>query len=75
MSSELKTERHGSTLVLTFGGWAVLSDPSGRQVLNTSRPSGAELPLPTRASLEMMRSVASGRKTFVSNVFVGTVSR
>jgi signal transduction histidine kinase/ActR/RegA family two-component response regulator len=58
-----------------FGGWAVLSDPSGRQVLNTSRPFGAALPLPTPSSLEMMRGVAAGRRTFVSNVFIGTVSQ
>lgn len=58
-----------------FGGWAVLSDPSGRQVLNTSRPFGAPLSLPTRAGLEMMRNVAAGGRTFVSNVFIGTVSR
>jgi signal transduction histidine kinase len=64
-----------ATVSKGFGGWAVLSDPSGRQVLNTSRPLGAALPIPTMASLEMMRSVADGRKTFVSNVFIGTVSR
>ena len=27
----------------SIGGWAVLSDPSGRQVLNTSRPLGESL--------------------------------
>jgi signal transduction histidine kinase len=64
-----------ATVSKSFGGWAVLSDPTGRQILNTSRPLGAELPLPTPASLAMMRSVAAGRKTFVSNVFIGTVSR
>ncbi|PYN33023.1 MAG: hypothetical protein DME01_19850 [Candidatus Rokuibacteriota bacterium] len=64
-----------ATVSKGFGGWAVLSDPSGRQILNTSRPLGAALPIPTMASLEMMRSVAAGRKTFVSNVFIGTASR
>ena len=64
-----------ATVSKGFGGWAVLSDPSGRQIINTSRPLGAALPIPTMASLEMMRSVADGRKTFVSNVFIGTVSR
>jgi signal transduction histidine kinase/ActR/RegA family two-component response regulator len=59
----------------SFGGWAVLSDRSGRQVLNTSRPFGAPLPLPSPDSLEMMRAVARGRQNFVSNVFIGTVSR
>jgi signal transduction histidine kinase/ActR/RegA family two-component response regulator len=59
----------------SFGGWAVLSEPSGRQLLNTSRPLGTPLPLPTPESLAMMRSVAVGRRTFVSNVFLGTVSR
>ena len=58
-----------------FGGWAVLSDPSGRQVINTSRPVGAALPVPSPASLAMMRNVAASRQTFVSNVFIGTVSR
>src|SRR5262245_5563939 len=61
----------GTTVSKGFGGWAVLSDPSGRQILNTSRPLGAALPIPTMASLEMMRSVANGRTIFVSNVFVG----
>ena len=64
-----------STISKSFGGWAVLSDTSGRQVLNTSRPFGAPLPTPTAASFAMMRSVATTRQTFVSNVFVGTVSR
>jgi signal transduction histidine kinase len=64
-----------ATVSKGFGGWAVLSDPSGRQVLNTSRPRGAALPLPTPASAQMMKSVAAGRTTFVSNVFIGSVSR
>ena len=63
-----------ATVSKGFGAWAVLSDPSGRQLLNTSRPFGAELPLPAPSSLEMMREVAATRKTFVSNVFIGTVS-
>jgi signal transduction histidine kinase len=64
-----------TTVSKGYGAWAVLSDPSGRQLLNTSRPLGAELPMPTPSSLEMMRAVAAGRTTFVSNVFIGTVSR
>ena len=64
-----------TTVSKGFGGWAVLSDPGGRQVLNTSRPLGAALPIPTVASLEMMQNVAASRKTFVSNIFVGAVSR
>src|SRR5262245_19832598 len=64
-----------ATVSKGFGGWAVLSDPSGRQLLNTSRPLGSALPIPTMVSLEMMRSVAESRQTFVSNVFIGTVSR
>ena len=64
-----------ATVSKGFGGWAVLSDPSGQQVLNTSRPLGAELPSPTPASLAMMRNVVASRKTFVSNVFMGTVSQ
>jgi len=51
-----------TTVSKGFGGWAVLSDPTGRQVLNTSRPLGSALPIPTMASLEMMRSVADSRK-------------
>ncbi len=64
-----------ATVSKGFGGWAVLSDPSGRQLLNTSRPLGADLPMPTPATLAMMRDVVASRKTFVSNVFIGTVSR
>jgi signal transduction histidine kinase/CheY-like chemotaxis protein len=64
-----------ATVSKSFGGWAVLSEPSGRQVLNTSRPFGTPLPLPTRQGLAMMQSVAASRQTFVSNVFIGTVSR
>ena len=59
----------------SFAGWSVLSEPSGRQVLNTSRPYGAALPLPSAASLEMMQAVAKNRQKFVSNVFIGTVGR
>ena len=64
-----------SSVSKSFGGWAVLSDTSGQQLLNTSRPFGTPLPTPTAASLAMMRSVAASRRTFVSNVFTGTVSR
>src|SRR5207245_5026647 len=64
-----------ATISKGFGGWAVLSDPSGRQVLNTSRPRGSPLPIPTLARLEMMKGVADSRKTFVSSIFMGTVSR
>jgi len=64
-----------ATISKGLGAWAVLSDPSGRQVLNTSRPLGSALPIPTLASLEMMKSVAASRTTFVSNIFIGTVSR
>jgi signal transduction histidine kinase len=59
----------------SIGGWAVLSETSGRQVINTSQPYGAALPLPTPSSLAMMQSVARKRQAFVSNVIVGTVSR
>jgi len=64
-----------ATISKGFGGWAVLSDPSGRQVLNTSRPLGAALAVPTPSSLEMMKNVGASRRTFVSNVFIGTVGR
>jgi hypothetical protein len=64
-----------SAVSKSFGGWAVLSEPSGRQLLNTSRPLGTPLPLPSARSLAMMQEVAANRQTFVSNVFIGTVSR
>ena len=64
-----------TTVSKSFGGWAVLSEPSGQQVINTSRPFGAPLALPTAASLKMMKSVAADRQPFVSNVFIGTASR
>src|SRR5437899_5475379 len=51
-----------ATVSKGFGGWAVLSDPSGRQVLNTSRPLGSALPIPTLASLEMKIGRASCRE-------------
>src|SRR5262249_61475045 len=63
-----------ATVSKGFGGWAVLSDPSGRQLLNTSRPFGASLPLPPAASLDMMKHVVASRHTFVSNLFIGAVS-
>jgi PAS domain S-box-containing protein len=59
----------------SLGGWAVLSDPAGRQLLDTTRPFGAPLPLPAAASLGMMQRVATERRPFVSNVLVGAVSR
>jgi signal transduction histidine kinase/ActR/RegA family two-component response regulator len=64
-----------ATVSRSFGGWAVLSEPSGQQALNTSRRFGDVLPMPSAQSLAMMRSVAESRQTFVSNVFVGTASR
>jgi PAS domain S-box-containing protein len=64
-----------TSVARSVGGWAVLSDLSGRQVLNTSRPFGAPLPVPTAQSLVMMQRVAEARRPFVSNVFIGTVSR
>src|SRR5438309_3291302 len=50
-----------ATISKGFGGWAVLSDPSGRQVLNTSRPLGAALAVPMPSSLEMMKNVGASR--------------
>jgi signal transduction histidine kinase/ActR/RegA family two-component response regulator len=64
-----------ATVSKSFGGWAVLSDPSGRQLFNTLRPFGAELPVPSEKSLEMMRAVAARREPFVSNLLIGAVSR
>jgi signal transduction histidine kinase/ActR/RegA family two-component response regulator len=64
-----------SSVSKSFRGWAVLSEPSGRQVLNTSRPFGTPLPMPTPQSLAMMQAVVADRRTFVSNVIIGTVSR
>src|SRR5205085_12363766 len=64
-----------ATVAKSFGGWAVLSDPSGHQSMNTSRRFGEALPMPSPGSLAMMQQVAANRKTFVSNVFVGAVSR
>jgi signal transduction histidine kinase/ActR/RegA family two-component response regulator len=64
-----------ATVSKSFGGWAVLSVPSGQQALNTSRRFGDVLSMPTAQSLAMMRRVAESRQTFVSNVFIGTTSR
>src|SRR5262245_9136722 len=55
-----------ATVSKGFGGWAVLSDPTGRQLLNTSRPLGSALPIPTIAGLEMMRSVGERRRHLAS---------
>jgi signal transduction histidine kinase/ActR/RegA family two-component response regulator len=44
-------------------------------VLNTSRPFGAELPVPSAPSLEMMRGVAARGRPFVSNLFIGAVTQ
>jgi signal transduction histidine kinase len=59
----------------SVGGWAVLSDTTGQQLINTSRPFGEVLPLPPPDSLAMMQDVARQRQPFVSNVIIGTVSR
>jgi signal transduction histidine kinase/ActR/RegA family two-component response regulator len=64
-----------ATVSKSFGGWAVLSEPAGQQALNTSRRFGDVLPMPSAEGLAMIRRVAESRQTFVSNVFIGTVSR
>jgi len=43
----------------SFGGWAVLSDPAGRQFFNTLRPFGEELPLPS--DLPVVAGAVGGR--------------
>src|SRR3989442_6002815 len=53
-----------ATIFKGFGGWAVLSDPPGRQVLNTSGPLGSMLPIPPLASLRMLKGVAASRQAF-----------
>jgi signal transduction histidine kinase/CheY-like chemotaxis protein len=64
-----------ATVSRSFGGWAVLSDVTGHQLINTTAPFGAPLPAPSPRSLEMMREVVARREAFVSDVFIGTVSR
>jgi signal transduction histidine kinase/ActR/RegA family two-component response regulator len=64
-----------ATVSRSFGAWAVLSEPSGRQRFNTLRPFGTPLPEPSEKSLEMMRAVAARREPFVSNLLIGTVTR
>jgi len=64
-----------ATVSKGFGAWAVLSDPSGRRLLDTSRPAGAGPLRPTAASLEMMRRVLASRTTLVSSVFTGAANQ
>ena len=54
------------------GTWITLSEPSGRQVLNTLRAPGA--PLPPHAESDVLRRVAATGQPVVSDLFHGNAS-
>jgi len=56
-----------------IGDTVVLSDASGRQVMNTLRPLGEALPL--HGNPEQLRAVFASGRPVVSNVYVGGVLR
>ena len=56
-----------------IGANVVLSDASGRQVMNTLRPLGEALPL--HGNPEQLRAVFASGRPVVSNVYVGGVLR
>ena len=73
------------------GAWVVLFDPSGQQIVNSSRPFGAPLPNPLRDTQAVaaavgyprlalggaapVRKVLDTRQSVVSDLFVGLDSR
>ena len=56
----------------TSGFTVVLSDPSGREIINLLRPYGS--PLPQHGNPELLRRVIETRKPVVSDLFLGGVT-
>ena len=54
------------------GGWMVISDANGRQVMNTLAPPGARLPLVT--NLDLVQAALRSGQPQVSNLFTGAVT-
>ena len=65
--------REAQRVVATHPGWLTinLTDPSGRQLINLSRPFGA--PLPSTGNLEDVRQTLDTGQPAISNLFVGLV--
>jgi PAS domain S-box-containing protein len=56
-----------------LGSHAVLSDVTGRQLLNTQKPYGT--PLPMHANPELVRQVFASGQPAISNIYVGAIAR
>ncbi|WP_229266551.1 sensor histidine kinase [Leptospira sp. severe_002] len=55
------------------GGWMVLSDESGQQLINLARPPGTPLPRRNPIAIEAMKRAFETKQTQVSNVLIGPV--
>ena len=55
------------------GGWIVIGDPDGQQLLNLSRPAGTKLPHRNPKALETQRRAFETGQFQVSDVFAGAV--
>lgn len=55
------------------GGWIVLSDESGQQLVNLIRPAGTPLPRRNPIAIEAMQRAIATKQTQVSNVLIGPV--
>jgi two-component sensor histidine kinase len=54
------------------GGWIVLSDRDGQQLVNLARPAGAELPLRPPYAIDLQRRAMNTGQLQISDVFMGS---
>ena len=55
------------------GGWIVLSDQSGQQLINLSRPAGEPLPQRPASAVALQRRAIETGQVQISDVFVGSL--
>jgi two-component sensor histidine kinase len=55
------------------GGWILVADQEGRQILNLVRPDGTPLPNRSPEALQVQHAAARANKAQVSSVFAGTI--
>lgn len=72
-SGDLRTFSAEAVAASAGGRPIVLSDPTGRELINTDRPAGAGLP--QRGDLAALRQVVETGRPQVSDLYIGAVTR